>query len=98
MTSSSNASASSSPRSARRKTTPPALVSRWAREAYPDTPLVSGSPLTRWKTCAAFGPAAPAGSRGAMLQPVVDRYAKLLEQAARRWPRRFGRETTGPCC
>lgn len=33
-----------------------------------------------------FGPAAPAASRGAMLQPVVDRYAMLLEQAARRRP------------
>ena len=34
----------------------------------------------------AFGPPAPADSRGAMLQPVVDRYALLLEQAARRQP------------
>lgn len=34
----------------------------------------------------AFGPAAPANSRGAMLQPVVERYARLLEQAARRHP------------
>ncbi len=33
-----------------------------------------------------FGPAAPAGSRGAALQTVVDRYASLLEQYARRHP------------
>ena len=33
-----------------------------------------------------FGPAAPPGSRGAALQPVVDRYAALLEQYARRFP------------
>jgi len=33
-----------------------------------------------------FGPAAPAASRGAALQPVVDRYAALLEQYARRYP------------
>jgi predicted LPLAT superfamily acyltransferase len=33
-----------------------------------------------------FGPAAPAASRGAALQPVVDRYARLLEAAARRHP------------
>jgi predicted LPLAT superfamily acyltransferase len=33
-----------------------------------------------------FGPAAPPGSRGAALQPVVDRYAGLLEQYARRFP------------
>ena len=33
-----------------------------------------------------FGPAAPAASRGAALQPVVDRYAGLLEQYARRYP------------
>ena len=32
------------------------------------------------------GPPAPAGSRGAALQPVVDRYAALLEQYARRYP------------
>lgn len=32
------------------------------------------------------GPAAPTGSRGAALQPVVDRYAALLEQYARRYP------------
>ncbi|NPC57959.1 LpxL/LpxP family acyltransferase [Caenimonas soli] len=33
-----------------------------------------------------FGSAAPAASRGAALQPVVDRYAGLLEQYARRYP------------
>jgi predicted LPLAT superfamily acyltransferase len=33
-----------------------------------------------------FGPAAPPASRGAALQPVVDRYAALLEQYARRYP------------
>ncbi len=33
-----------------------------------------------------FGPAAPTASRGAALQPVVDRYAQLLEQYARRYP------------
>jgi hypothetical protein len=33
-----------------------------------------------------FGPAAPPGSRGAALQPSVDRYAALLEQYARRFP------------
>jgi predicted LPLAT superfamily acyltransferase len=33
-----------------------------------------------------FGPAEPAGSRGAQLQPAIDRYAALLEQYARRWP------------
>ncbi len=33
-----------------------------------------------------FGPAAPAGSRGAALKPAVDRYAALLEQYARRYP------------
>ena len=33
-----------------------------------------------------FGPAAPRGSRGGALQPVVDRYACLLEQYARRTP------------
>jgi predicted LPLAT superfamily acyltransferase len=32
------------------------------------------------------GPAAPRGSRGAALQPVVDRYAALLERYARRYP------------
>jgi hypothetical protein len=36
-----------------------------------------------------FGPAAPRGSRGAALQPVVDRYASLLEQYARRHPRNW---------
>jgi predicted LPLAT superfamily acyltransferase len=33
-----------------------------------------------------FGPAAAADSRGAALQPVVDRYAMLLERYARRYP------------
>jgi predicted LPLAT superfamily acyltransferase len=33
-----------------------------------------------------FGPAAPRGSRGATLQPAVDRFAALLEQQARRFP------------
>lgn len=33
-----------------------------------------------------FGPAAPQGSRGIALQPVVERYAALLEQYARRYP------------
>ena len=33
-----------------------------------------------------FGPAAPAHSRGAALQPVVDRYAATLERYARRTP------------
>jgi len=33
-----------------------------------------------------FGPAAPSTSRGAALQPVVDRYTALLEQYARRYP------------
>jgi predicted LPLAT superfamily acyltransferase len=33
-----------------------------------------------------FGAAAPGTSRGAALQPVVDRYAALLEQYARRYP------------
>ena len=32
------------------------------------------------------GPPAPVGSRGAALQPVVDRYVGLLEQYARRYP------------
>jgi predicted LPLAT superfamily acyltransferase len=36
-----------------------------------------------------FGPAAPSGSRGAALQPVVDRYASLLERQARRYPRNW---------
>ncbi|WP_158289953.1 lipid A biosynthesis acyltransferase [Ramlibacter sp. WS9] len=35
---------------------------------------------------AEFGPAAPGSARGAALQPVVDRYASLLEQYARRYP------------
>jgi predicted LPLAT superfamily acyltransferase len=33
-----------------------------------------------------FGPAAPRASRGVALQPVVDRFAGLLEQYARRYP------------
>ena len=33
-----------------------------------------------------FGPAAAAQSRGAALQPVVDRYAAVLEEYARRYP------------
>lgn len=33
-----------------------------------------------------FGAAAPRASRGAELQPVIDRYAELLEQYARRYP------------
>lgn len=33
-----------------------------------------------------FGPAAPRTSRGAGLQPMVDRYAALLEEYARRYP------------
>lgn len=36
-----------------------------------------------------FGPAAPANSRRTMLQPVVDRYASLLEQAAKRHPKNW---------
>lgn len=36
-----------------------------------------------------FGPAAPRDSRGAALQPVVDRYASLLERYARRTPRNW---------
>lgn len=36
-----------------------------------------------------FGPAAPAASRGAALQPVVDRYATLLEQYARHTPKNW---------
>ena len=35
------------------------------------------------------GPAAEAGSRGAALQPVVDRYAALLEHYARRYPKNW---------
>jgi predicted LPLAT superfamily acyltransferase len=38
---------------------------------------------------AKFGPAAPANSRRAMLQGVVDRYASLLEQVARRHPKNW---------
>jgi predicted LPLAT superfamily acyltransferase len=38
---------------------------------------------------AEFGAAAPSNSRRAMLQPVVDRYASLLEQAARRHPKNW---------
>ena len=38
---------------------------------------------------AEFGPAAPADSRRAMLQSVVDRYAFLLEQVARRHPKNW---------
>jgi predicted LPLAT superfamily acyltransferase len=33
-----------------------------------------------------YGPPAPSGSRGAALQPAVDRYAALLERYARRYP------------
>ena len=33
-----------------------------------------------------FGAPAPAGSRGAALQPMVDRYAALLAGYARRYP------------
>lgn len=36
-----------------------------------------------------FDAAVPRGSRGAALQPVVDRYAGLLEQAARRYPKNW---------
>ena len=36
-----------------------------------------------------FGPAAPAGSRGAALQPAVDRYVGVLEQYARRFPKNW---------
>jgi predicted LPLAT superfamily acyltransferase len=36
-----------------------------------------------------FGPPAPAGSRGAALQPVIDRYAAILEQYARRYPKNW---------
>jgi predicted LPLAT superfamily acyltransferase len=36
-----------------------------------------------------FGAAAPRSSRGAALQPVVDRYASLLEQHARRYPKNW---------
>ena len=33
-----------------------------------------------------FGPAASPGSRGAALQPAIDRYVAILEQYARRYP------------
>jgi predicted LPLAT superfamily acyltransferase len=33
-----------------------------------------------------FGPAPPPGSRGAALQPAIDRYVAVLEQYARRYP------------
>ena len=36
-----------------------------------------------------FGPPAPRASRGGALQPVVDRYAALLEQYARRYPKNW---------
>lgn len=36
-----------------------------------------------------FGPAAPTSSHGAMLQPAVDRYASLLEQVARHYPKNW---------
>ena len=36
-----------------------------------------------------YGAPAPAGSRGAALQPAVDRYAQLLERYARRYPRNW---------
>ncbi len=35
------------------------------------------------------GPAAPSGSRGGALQPVVDRYVALLESYARRYPKNW---------
>jgi predicted LPLAT superfamily acyltransferase len=38
---------------------------------------------------AEFGPPAPRDSRGAALQPVVDRYVSLLERYARRTPRNW---------
>ena len=38
---------------------------------------------------AEFGPPAPADSRRTMLQPAVDRYASLLEQAAKRHPKNW---------
>jgi len=38
---------------------------------------------------AEFGPAAPASSRRVMLQPAVDRYASMLEQAAKRHPKNW---------
>ncbi len=36
-----------------------------------------------------FGASVPCGSRGAALQPVVDRYASLLEEYARRYPKNW---------
>jgi predicted LPLAT superfamily acyltransferase len=36
-----------------------------------------------------YGAPAPAGSRGAALQPAVDRYAQLLERYARRYPKNW---------
>ncbi|MEP6738785.1 MAG: hypothetical protein ABJA61_00315 [Caldimonas sp.] len=36
-----------------------------------------------------YGPAAQPGSRGAALQPAVDRYVALLEQYARRYPKNW---------
>jgi predicted LPLAT superfamily acyltransferase len=36
-----------------------------------------------------FGPPAPPGSRGAALQPAIDRYASTLEQYARRYPKNW---------
>lgn len=36
-----------------------------------------------------FGPAAAADTRGAMLQPMVDRYASLLERMARQYPKNW---------
>jgi predicted LPLAT superfamily acyltransferase len=36
-----------------------------------------------------FGPAAAADTRGAMLQPMVDRYASLLERMARQHPKNW---------
>ena len=36
-----------------------------------------------------FGPPAASGSRGPALQPAIDRYARLLEQYARRYPQNW---------
>ena len=36
-----------------------------------------------------FGAPAPAGSRGAALQPAIDRYVAILEQYARRYPKNW---------
>ena len=36
-----------------------------------------------------FGPAASPGSRGAALQPAIDRYVAILEQYARRYPKNW---------